>query len=161
MMTMPLCMTVTTNQFIEYADKRGADFVTVSQNPTETRESDLKFPEEWTFPDPLGQCTPVNFFCPSISSDSYKIMQKGGRFMHVCMALKEMEEIGTLLECRKYMKVVTTMWCLRIDDVRVHLHSIWLCNVDEYDGHVCNLTTIYNFLQKNGKAAVAAAPAWQ
>jgi hypothetical protein len=34
--------------------------------------------------------------------------------MHVNMALKEMEEIGTLLECGKYMKVVTTMWCLRV-----------------------------------------------
>jgi hypothetical protein len=34
--------------------------------------------------------------------------------MHVYMALKEMEEIATLVECRKYMKVVTTMWCLRV-----------------------------------------------
>ncbi len=34
--------------------------------------------------------------------------------MHVYMALNEMEEIGTLLECGKYMKVVTTMWCLRV-----------------------------------------------
>jgi hypothetical protein len=34
--------------------------------------------------------------------------------MHVYMALKEMEEIDTLLECEKYMKVVTTMWCLRV-----------------------------------------------
>jgi hypothetical protein len=34
--------------------------------------------------------------------------------MHVYMALKEMEDIGTLLECGKYMKVVTLMWCLRV-----------------------------------------------
>jgi hypothetical protein len=34
--------------------------------------------------------------------------------MHVYMALKEMKEIGTLLECGKYMKVVTMMWCLRV-----------------------------------------------
>ncbi len=55
MKTMPLRMTAAMkDQFIKYADKRASDFVTVSQNPTETRESDLNFPEEWTFPDPLG-----------------------------------------------------------------------------------------------------------
>ncbi len=72
MKTMRLRMTAAMkDQFIKYANKRAADFVTVSQNPTETRESDLNFPEEWTFPDPLGQCAHVNFLCRNISSDSY------------------------------------------------------------------------------------------
>ncbi len=39
-----------------------------------------------------------------------------------------------------------------MDDVRAHLHSIWLCNVDEYDGHMFNLTTMFQlFTKKLGK----------
>ncbi len=72
------------NQFIKYADKRAADFVAVSQNPTETRESDLNIPEECTFPDPLGQCAPITFLFPNISSDSYKITQTG-RKVYACL----------------------------------------------------------------------------
>jgi hypothetical protein len=76
MKTMPLCMTAAMkNQFVKHADKRSADFVTVSQNPTETRESDLIFQRNgpslihW-------DNAPLYFFCTNISSDSYKITQK-------------------------------------------------------------------------------------
>ncbi len=38
------------------------------------------------------------------------------------------------------------------------MHSIWLCNVDEYDGHMCNLTATFQlFTKKIGKAAAAPA----
>ncbi len=49
-----------------------------------------------------------------------------------------------------------------MDDVQAHLHSIWLCNVDDYDRHMCNLTTMFQLFTKHiQKAATAAAPAWQ
>ncbi len=49
-----------------------------------------------------------------------------------------------------------------MDDVQTYLHSIWLCNVDDYDRHMCNLTTMLQLFTKQiWKAAAAAAPAWQ
>ncbi len=49
-----------------------------------------------------------------------------------------------------------------MDDVQAHLHSIWLCNMGDYDRHMCNLTTMFQLYTKQiWKAAAAAAPAWQ
>jgi hypothetical protein len=138
------------NQFINYADKRAADFVTVSQNPTETRESYLNFPEEWTFPDPIGQCAPVNFFCTNIPSDSYKKMQKG-RKIYACLHGPKgdgrdwhIARVWDIHEGGYYNVVFEGM-----DDVQAHLHSIWLCKVDEYNGHMFNLTTMLQLFTKN------------
>ena len=165
MKTMHMRMTAAMKdqQFMKYADKRAADFVTVSQNPTETRESDLNFLEEWTFPDPLGQCAPINFLCPNISSDDYKIMQKG-RKVYACLHGPKGDgtnwHIARVWEIHEggYYDVVFE----GMDNVWAHLHSIWLCNVDDYDRHMCNLTTMFQLFTKQiGKAAAAPAPAWQ
>jgi hypothetical protein len=164
MKTMPLHMTsAMKNQFIKHSDKRASDFVTASQNPTETRESDINFLEEWTFPGPFGQCAPVNFFCTNISSDFYMIMQKG-RKVYACLHGLTRDgrdwHIARVWEIHEggYYNVVFE----GMDDVRVHFHSIWLCKVNEYDGHMFKLTTMIQlFTKKFGKAATAAAPAWQ
>jgi hypothetical protein len=80
--TMPMHMTAAMKtQFIEYADKKKQDFVTVRQKQKETKESDLNFLEEWAFPTPRGICAPAMFNCTEIP-ESLKIWDRVYACLH-------------------------------------------------------------------------------
>ena len=153
---MPMHMTAAMKtRFIEYANKKKQDFVTVRQKQKETKESDLNFPEEWAFPTPHGICAPAMFNCTEIP-ESLKIWDRvyaclhgpkgGGRGRHLA-------RVWGILEDGRYEVVFDS-------GETDNLHPIRVCKEDEYETNMNRLVVAmfhsYKEREKREKEAAAA-----
>ncbi len=153
--TMPMHMTAAMKtRFIEYANKKKQDFVTVRQKQKETKESDLNFPEEWAFPTPHGICTPAMFNCTEIPG-SLKIRDR----VYACLHGPKGDGRGWHL-ARVWGILEDGRYEVAFDSGETdNLHPIQVCIEDEYETNMNRLVAMFHSYTEREKREKEAAAA--